>query len=114
MCSVNQAIAWGNNHWTNMQMLNAVVRPITGIHEEIINKYNLRAMAVDGWFYIEIRKGMYGLKQEGLLANQLLQKRLADVGYYPARHTSVIWLHKTRPILCSLIVDDFTVKYVGK
>jgi hypothetical protein len=26
--------------------------------EEIIQKYNLKALAVDGWVYIEIRKGM--------------------------------------------------------
>jgi hypothetical protein len=26
--------------------------------EEIIQKYNLNALAVDGWVYIEIRKGM--------------------------------------------------------
>jgi hypothetical protein len=45
--------------------------------EEIVQKYNLNALAVDGWVYIEIRKGMYGLKQAGLLANQLLQTRLA-------------------------------------
>jgi hypothetical protein len=37
----------------------------------------LRVMTVDGWVYIKIRKGMYGLKQAGLLANQLLQKHLA-------------------------------------
>jgi hypothetical protein len=29
--------------------------------EEIIQKYNLNALAVDGWVYIEIRKCMYGL-----------------------------------------------------
>jgi hypothetical protein len=52
--------------------------------EEIVNKYNLNALAVDGWVYIEIRKGMYGLKQAGLLANQLLKTRLAPFGYYPA------------------------------
>jgi hypothetical protein len=51
--------------------------------EEIIQKYNLNALAVDGWVFIEIRKGMYGLKQAGLLANQLLQTRLAPFGYYP-------------------------------
>jgi hypothetical protein len=55
--------------------------------EEIIQKYNLNALAVDGWVYIKIRKGMYGLKQAGLLANQLLQTRLAPFGYYPAWHT---------------------------
>jgi hypothetical protein len=82
--------------------------------EEIVNKYNLKALAVDGWVYIEIRKGMYGLKQAGLLANKLLQKRLAPFVYHPARHTSGMWLHKTIPIAFSLIVDDFAVKYVGK
>jgi hypothetical protein len=52
---------------------------------KLIKKYNLNALAVDGWVYIEIRKDMYGLKQAGLLANQLLQTRLAPFGYYPAR-----------------------------
>jgi hypothetical protein len=81
---------------------------------EIVQKYNLNALAVDGWVYIEIRKGMYGLKQAGLLTDQLLQPRLAPFGYYPAHHTPGLWLHKTRPISFTLIVDDLTVKYVGK
>jgi hypothetical protein len=51
----------------NMKML------LSRFPEEIIQKYNLNALAFDGWVYIEIRKGMYGLKQAGLLANQLLQ-----------------------------------------
>jgi hypothetical protein len=55
--------------------------------EEIMTKCNLQALAVDGWVYIEIRKGVYGLKQACLLANQLLQQILAPFGYYPARHT---------------------------
>jgi hypothetical protein len=82
--------------------------------EDIVDKYNLKALAVDGWVYIEIRKGMYVLKQAGLLANQLMQTRLAPFGYYPERHTPGLWLHKKRPIAFSLIVDDFAVKYVGK
>jgi hypothetical protein len=82
--------------------------------EEIVNTYNLREMAVDGWVYIEIRKGLYGFKQAGLLANQLLQKRLAPFGYYLARHTPGLWLHNTRSIAFSLIVDNSNVKYVGK
>jgi hypothetical protein len=82
--------------------------------EEIVQKYNLNALAVDGWVYIKIRKGMYGLKQAGLLGNQLLQTRLAPFGYYPARYTLGLWLHKTRPISFSLVVDDLAVNYVGK
>jgi hypothetical protein len=91
-----------------MQML------LSRFPEEILKKYNLKALAVDGWVYIEIRKGMYGLKQAGLLANQLLQKRLAPFGYYPDRHTPGLRFHKSRPVAFSLIVDDFAIKYVGK
>jgi hypothetical protein len=82
--------------------------------KEIIQKYNLNALAVDGWVYIDIRKGMYGLKQSGLLDNQLLQTPLAPFGYYPARHIPELWLHNTLPISFTLVVDDFAVKYVGK
>jgi hypothetical protein len=57
---------------------------------------------------------MYGLKQAGLLANQLLKTRLASFGYDPARHTPGLWLHKTRLISFTLMVDDFAVEYVGK
>jgi hypothetical protein len=87
---------------------------LSGFPEEIIQKYNLNAIAVNGWVCIEILKGMYGLKQEGLLANHLLQTLLAPFGYYPARHTPGLWLHQTRPISFTLVMDDFAVKYVGK
>jgi hypothetical protein len=87
---------------------------LSRFHEEIIQKYNLKAQAVDGWVYIEIRKGMYGLKQAGLLANQLLKTQLAPFEYYPARLNPGLWLHKTRKISFTLVVDDFAVKYVGK
>jgi hypothetical protein len=87
---------------------------LSRLPEEIVDKYNLGALAVDGWVHIEIRKGMYGLKQAVLLANQLLQTRLAPFGYYLARHMPGLWLHKTRQITFSLIVDDFDVKYMGK
>jgi hypothetical protein len=59
-----------------------------------------------------IRKGMYGLKQAGILANQLLQKRLKPFGYHSARHTPGLWLHTTKPTSFSLVVHYFEVKYV--
>jgi hypothetical protein len=37
--------------------------PISILPLEIIEKYQLTRLAVDGWVYVEIRKGMYGLKQ---------------------------------------------------
>ena len=35
------------------------------IPEEIITQYELRIIAVNGWVYMEIRKGMPGLRQAG-------------------------------------------------
>jgi hypothetical protein len=55
--------------------------PISILPLDIIEKYDLTRLAVNGWVYLEIRKGMYGLKQAGLLANQLLHKRLKPFGY---------------------------------
>jgi hypothetical protein len=86
--------------------------PISILPLGIIEKYNLTCLAVNGWVYMEIRKGMYGLKQAGLLANQLLQKSLKPFGYYPARHTPGLWLQNTKLTTFSLVVDDFAVKYV--
>ena len=43
------------------------------IPEEIIVEYKLRDLATeDGNVYIEANRGMYGLPQSGLLANELL------------------------------------------
>jgi hypothetical protein len=49
-----------------------MIMSLSRFPEEIVTKYNLQALAMDGWVYIEIRTGMYGLKQAGLLVNQLL------------------------------------------
>jgi hypothetical protein len=38
--------------------------------EEIVSKYNLNALAVDGWVYKEIRKGVYGLTQASSITSQ--------------------------------------------
>jgi hypothetical protein len=47
---------------------------ISDIPKEIINQYNLRAIAYNDWVYIKVRGGMYGLPQTGKLAHDLLQQ----------------------------------------
>ena len=50
--------------------------------DEIIEHYKLNQIAEpDGWVYVEIRRGMYGLKQAGRIANEQLQEKLAIHGY---------------------------------
>jgi hypothetical protein len=64
--------------------------------------------------YIEIQTCMYGLPQAGILTNELLQRNLAKDGYRPTQHTYGLWQHDNRPVLFSLVVDDFGVKYAGR
>jgi hypothetical protein len=91
-----------------------VVINLSSLPQETIDKYDLIELSQDGKVYIEIQKGMYGLPQAGILANELLQRNLAKDGYQPTQHTHGLWTHNTRPISFSLVVDGFGVKYVGR
>ena len=56
---------------------------LSDIPDKIIAEYNLKAKATkDGSVYIVANCGMYDLPQSGLLANDLLEKRLNEQGYY--------------------------------
>jgi len=88
---------------------------ISLIPPEIVEHYSLSEKAdEDGFIFIKIDKGMYGLPQAGILAYQLLKKRLEPHGYYPVRHTQGYWRHRTKPTAFVLVVDDFSVKYLSK
>ena len=58
-------------------------------------------------------KGMYGLPQAGLIANELLEKQLNKHGYRQSKLVPGLWKHNTRPIQFTLVVDNFGVKYIG-
>ncbi len=88
---------------------------IDDIPDKIVVEYNLRdKVSNDGHIYVEIQKGMYGLPQAGILAQELLEKRLNEHGYSQSKAVPGLWTHKTQPILFTLVVDDFGVKYIGK
>jgi hypothetical protein len=88
---------------------------ITDIPEEIIEQYKLKSSATpDRYLYCEITRGMYGLPQAGIIAQEHLKKRLAEYGYYQSKIINGLWKHKTRPICFCLVVDNFTMKYVNQ
>ena len=88
---------------------------ITNIPEEVVEHYKLREIVTnDGYIYCEIRKGMYGLPQAGIIAQELLQERLAKVGYHQSQIIPGLWTHKTRNTCFTLVVDDFAIKYTKK
>jgi hypothetical protein len=88
--------------------------PLTLFPEWIIEQYNLRLHALNGFVYLEMRRAVWGLPQAGILANKLLRRRLLPHGYYECPNTPGLWKHEWRPISFTLVVDDFGVKYVGE
>jgi hypothetical protein len=72
---------------------------LASLPQETIEKCNLNKIAQDGKVYIEIQKGMYGLPQAGILANELLQRNLPKDGYsrlMDARYSSNIIIVSSR------------------
>jgi len=86
------------------------------IPQEVLDEYNLSSEYFDskGFAYLEIRKGMYGLKEAAILAYDQLKDHLAKYGYVPFKHTPGMWRHSTRPLTFTLAVDDFGIKYFSK
>ena len=88
---------------------------ITDIPDNIIHQYNLQKKVTNyGYVYVEVRKGMYRLRQVGILAQQLLETRLNKAGCFQSQLTPGLWKHKWRPISFTLCVDHFGVKYVSQ
>eukprot|EP00956_Cyclotella_meneghiniana_P038610 scaffold156983_cov20-Cyclotella_meneghiniana.AAC.2 len=99
---------------SNFYLMTPLLRPeylrikMADLPEEIIKEYRLRKIVnTKGFVFVEVTKGMYGLPQAGLLANELLEKRLNKEGYFQSKLVAGLWSHKTRPIQFTLVVDDF-------
>jgi hypothetical protein len=57
---------------------------------------------------------MHGLSQAGIIAQDLLTKRLRQAGYQQNKVTPGYWRREWRPISFTLVIDDFGVKYINK
>jgi hypothetical protein len=99
---------------TPLEHCEYMVVMMASLPQEVIYKYGLNDLAVDVKVYIQIEKGMYGVPQAGILANELLQRRLAQDVYLPTSHTHGLCTHDAQPITFSLVVDNFGIKYVGQ
>eukprot|EP00804_Cyclotella_cryptica_P006250 CCRYP_010108-RA/>CCRYP_010108-RA protein AED:0.40 eAED:0.40 QI:0/-1/0/1/-1/1/1/0/258 len=80
---------------------------LANIPAAIIDLYKLRDIAQDGYVFVRIQKGMYGLPQAGIIAQQLLEQRLQANGYHQSKLNPGFWTHDMRPICFALCVDDF-------
>jgi hypothetical protein len=98
---------------TEMDRFEYMRIPVTAIPDDVFAHYQLEPLVKDGFIMVEIRKGIYGLPQAGILANKLLIERLAKGGYFPAPFTPGLFSHKNG-LNFTLWVDDFGVKYVHR
>ncbi|KAL7482298.1 hypothetical protein ACHAW6_007977 [Cyclotella cf. meneghiniana] len=67
--------------------------------EDVIAHYKLQKKAtLEGFVCVEIQKGMYGLPQAGLLAQELLEKRLNEKGFRQLTFTPGLWTHSSKQV----------------
>jgi hypothetical protein len=72
------------------------------IPDAIMDLYNLWAMVEpDGYLYIRIERGMYGLPHAGRIANDALVEYLAPFGYKPCALKHQVYGNTTRMTSCS-------------
>ncbi len=87
--------------------------PLSLFPDDIIVHYNLLEKVLNGFVYMKIRRGMYGLPQAGILANKLLKTCLTCHEYFEVPHTPGLWKHISCHVWFNLCVDDFGIKYIG-
>ena len=83
------------------------------ISQEVLNEYNIIFDNHD-FTYVEIRIGMYGLNEAGVIAFEQLVQKLKRFGYDPMSQTPGLWKHTSRRTTFTLCVDEFGVKYFSK
>jgi hypothetical protein len=83
------------------------------VSDTIIAEYGYEEYFVNDMLYFQINKGMYGLPQAGLLAQQRLVKHIAEHGYKQSDLVPCLFRHATNGISFVLVVDDFGIKYTN-
>jgi hypothetical protein len=84
------------NFYLNMPMsrYEYVHIKIDNVPKEIRKQYNLREKVDSkGHVYIKVRKGMYGLPQDRILAQKLLEEWLNKHGYMQNKSIPGLWTH---------------------
>ena len=86
---------------------------IDHFQQDVIDYYCLKGKADDkGYLLVRAEKGMYGLPQAGIIAQQLLEKRLQAEGYHQSATTPGYWKHEWRPI--SFFAGSGRLRCVGE
>ena len=87
--------------------------PCRMIPDTTIATHSLTPYVHQNAILFEVNKGMYGLLQAGLLAQQRLIAHLANHGYHEI-FTSCLFWHTSNGTAFTLVVDDYGIKYSSK
>jgi hypothetical protein len=78
ICTKNACFAGANiknmHLETPLDLFEYMKIPIAILTDNIIEHYQFQEKVLDGYIYMEMHKGMYGLPQAGILANKLLKE----------------------------------------
>lgn len=83
---LNSVLSMPNARWMMVDIRNFYVNMplkkyeylklrLSDLPDDVIEQYNSRAkVTLEGFLYVDVRKGMFDLQQAGLLAQELLEK----------------------------------------
>jgi hypothetical protein len=81
---------------TPMERPECMQLKLSNLPHNFVDMYGLTKIVQDNDnVYIKIQKGMYGLPQAGILAQQLLEQPLNEHGYQQSQITPGLWKHTT-------------------
>ena len=83
------------------------------IPQEVLEKYNIIFDDRD-FTYVEIRRGMYGLKEAGVIVFDPLVRKLKRFGYKSMSQTPGLWKHSFYRTTFTLCIDNFGVQHFSK
>ena len=96
-----------NNPMSNFQYMQIHLKDI---NHKVIAEYSLLSIAEpSGSVQIESRKGMYGLKEAGIISYKRLVINLQPPGYNPVENNPGLWTHSTLPTTFTIAIDDFGI-----
>ena len=87
---------------------------ISMISQKIVENFSLKDKAQNGYIVARVTNGVYKLPQSGLTAHDSLVQHLENYEYRSSSNTLGLWIHDSPPIIFTLVVDYFWVKYLGK
>jgi hypothetical protein len=107
---LTKGVKFANADLANFYLMTPLKRPdyakikLTDIPEEVIKEYTLHEYVTpDGWVYIKVIWGMYGLPQAGSLGQDVLESRLNKEGCFQSQTVpGFVISHNSGGILISL------------